>query len=272
MSFDTREKSVSSGEPVYCFRFEMSGTIWRMTSADSRFSIDVLSEGLQPFTPGVISAGEIEYSGENEQGSVEIRLERSHPIALLSAAGAPIRPVIVQIWALHAGETEIKPVFDGEISSVSFEDVDAVLACESVFAVLKRRVPTVPYQTRCPWPLYSAAPKCGLNELDFEDSGTVTAFSGATVTAAIFGTRPDGRYVSGKMKLTNGDLRYIVKHVGTLVTLRSSFPALSIGTTFKAYRGCKHTETDCTNEFSNIIHFGGDPRIPSRNPLSQRIV
>ena|SRR5690349_19255254 len=270
MTFDTREKSQAAGEPVLCFRFSMGTTIWRYTSADSRFTVDVAGDGPQNYVPGVVKAGAVEYSEEDEQGQIEIRLLRSDAVSLLSVIGAPVKPILLQIYKLHAGDSETKLFFDGEVASVSYETSEAVLTCQSVFEALRQRVPSWGYQVRCPWALYSTL--CGLNRASFLDSGTVISTSGRTVTAAIFGTRPDGRYVTGYMELANGDVRYIVKHVGTTITLRTPFPSLPNGTAFSAYRGCKHTEDDCETEFNNLPNHGGFPRIPGRNPLSQRIV
>lgn len=272
MTFNSREISQAAGEPVLCFRFSMGTTIWRYTSADSRFTIDVSGDGAQPYAPGVVKAGDIEYSEEDQQGTIEIRLQRTDAVALLSALGAPIKPIMVQIWRLHAGDSEVKPFFDGEVSAVTFEAAEAVLACQSVFEALRQRVPSWSYQARCPWPLYSTAPKCGLDRETYREAGTVISTSGRTVTATLFGTRPDGRWVTGYMELASGDVRYIVKHVGTTITLRTAFPSLPNGTAFSAFRGCKHTEDDCETEFNNLPNHGGCPRTPGRNPLSQRIV
>lgn len=272
MTFDGREISQTGGEPVLCFRFSMGATIWRYTSADSRFTINVAGDGAQPYAPGVVKASGIEYSEEDEQGSIEIRLLRTDAVSLLSVVGAPVKPILVQIYKLHAGDSETKLFFDGEVGSVTYDEDEAILTCQSVFEALRQRVPSWSYQARCPWPLYSAAPKCGLSRAAFLDSGTVISTSGRTVTATIFGTRPDGRFVTGYMELANGDVRYIVKHVGTTITLRTAFPSLPNGTAFSAFRGCKHTEDDCETEFNNLPNHGGMPRIPGRNPLSQRIV
>lgn len=255
------------GEPVECYRFSVGATVYRYTSADRNITLAIADVGT--YTPTVVDRDSIDFSQEDTAQNVAVRLLTADPVAQLFIAYNPIVPVALTIIRKHRTDPEEVVQFVGKVLSVVFEGPQATLTCAPISEVFRRRIPSLVFQSQCNWALYG--PGCGLDKNAFKDSGTVLAVSGASVQAAIFGTRPDGWYNNGWLELASGDRRFILAHVGEVVTLQTAFPALTVGASVDAYAGCDRTETTCAAKFNNLVNHLGFPRIPTRNPYDGKL-
>jgi hypothetical protein len=80
------------------------------------------------------------------------------------------------------------------------------------------------------------------------------------------------------IETASGDLRYIIDHSGTQLTLIVPLSDLtedvndSSGDALVAlYPGCDHTRETCKDKFDNLANYGGFPWIPSKNPFANSV-
>jgi len=264
MSYENQEVSRFSGEPVECYRFTIGGDSWFYTSADREI---VLPMGT--FTPEIIQRGEQDLSQEDTAGSIEIRVARTNPVAALYIPFVPTSAPYISVYRAHrAYEEEAVTIFVGRITSVKFQGSEAILTCSPISQSIDRRFPSLTYQTQCNWTLYS--PPCGVDKNAYKDEILISEIDGNDLISGDFSLREDGWFTAGWIKRSNGDVRFIVDHVGDRVTLMNPFVEIESLETVGAYAGCDRLESTCDVKFGNLLRHLGFSRIPSRNPHEGR--
>ncbi len=265
MTFDARERSRSSGQPVEGFRFAQGSHLWLYTSADRKITLPAGA-----FTPEAITRSELDFSQEDTGESIEFTIPRTNPVAALFIGDLPSTPVWVTVYRAHRGDEDLAvTVFSGKVIRARFEESEAILTGASLMAMLARTVPTLAMQTPCNHVLYSAP--CGANPTASRDQITVTSVDGATVVSNDFATRPDQWFRGGRLESADGETRFIADHIGNTVTLISPLPGLASLDVVWAYWGCDHLETTCRDKFDNLVNHLGWSRLPGRNPFVGRI-
>lgn len=266
MTFDSREKSRFSGQPLECFRFAQAGNFWLFTSADEPVT---LPSGV--YTPATIERGGLDHSEEDVTGALTVTVPRTNPVAQLFVTFAPPSPVQVTLYRAHRGE-ESTPVvwFSGTVSAATFRSAAVELECIPLRVSLRRRIPILGVQNQCNWPLYSEG--CGIAAGDFRDTCLLNSVSGVTVVSADFALRADGWFRNGWLETAGGERRFIVEHVGDTVTLMNVLAGLGAGQSVFAFAGCDRTEAVCAGKFNNLANHLGFPRVPGRNPHGGSIV
>lgn len=265
MTYDSVERSQDAGAPVEVYRFAVGNAIYRYTSSDAPISLSVAGDGAQTFAPEPISRSTVEYSSEDQAGTLRIGVSRFNAIGQMFMASFPPAPVGVSIYRKHATDSETILLYSGKVSQATYDGANVSLMCLPMTAIFKRNIPRLTYQRECNWALYG--PGCTLNKESFKDTVTVGSVSGRDVLAAGFASRADGWYTGGWLENSDGDRRYITGHVGGTVTLQSPFLALAPGASVFAFAGCDRTEATCNAKFSNIDHHLGFQRIPEQNPF-----
>lgn len=260
MSYDAQETSQRAGAPLELYRFAYGDNRYFYTSADEEQTYlgDL-------YTPEVLTRTEISQSGESEQGSVEVTIPRTNPVAQLFISYPPEPPLGVTVYRKHRSDPEVVTFFAGTVSSVVFTGAVAKLTCLPLFESLRRRVPRNTYQVQCNWALYSA--QCGVVSANFRVTAQVTVISGDTIQATAFSAQPDGWFNNGWVERANGERRWIVNHVGATLTLMSPFVGLAVNEEVFAFAGCDRTEAVCKTKFNNIANHLGFARVPTKNPF-----
>ena len=110
--------------------------------------------------------------------------------------------------------------------------------------------------------------RCGLDELTFTLSGSITVATSKTqFTGSTAPTQPGGKltWTSG---LNNGAISQ-VKHAaaGVIYLLQPAPFAVQVGDTFTVTAGCDKNRNTCRDVYSNIINFRGFPDIPGTDRL-----
>lgn len=265
-SFEPAQGLGIVGIPVECYRFVVGATEYRWTSADREIT---LASGV--YTKEVISRDAVDFSQEDTAQNMAVFVSRENAIAQLFKAYNPTQPVNVTVIKRHrSGDPDEAVQFVGKVISCAFEEARAVLTCAPISHAFKRRVPSLAYQSPCNWNLYG--PGCGVAKASFKISGTVLAVTGRTIQAAIFATKPDGWLSNGWVELANGERRFVVAHVGDVVTVASPFATIAAGAAIDGFAGCDRTEATCAAKFNNLVNHLGFPRIPTRNPYGSKLV
>lgn len=264
MTFETAEISTAAGKPARCFRFAHGAQIWRHTSGDRPITI---TDGT--FTPEAIQAASVRRSREWDSGGMNITVDRGHPVALLFQQTRPREPVGVTVYEVQRGQTDAYPVrFAGEVAEASDEDHSTILRCTPASYRLKRRIPYLRYSSTCPLALYGSA--CGIDKELFKDTVLLAAVTGAVLQSAEFAARPDGWFTNGYVQTSQGETRFIVDHVGDLVTLEYPLPVVA-GATVECFAGCDRTEATCSSKFSNLVNHRGFAHIPTRDLFGEAV-
>lgn len=264
MTFDARETSRHDGQPVECYRFSRGGDVWLWTSADRPIFISVGS-----FQPAEISRGSVRDTDEDGRGSLEVFLPTHNEVAALFIGYLPSTPVSLILYRSHRGDAEITTFFSGDVASCRFDGPQAVLTCVPTDYRLKRRIPALVFQNQCNWPLYGEG--CGVAKTAFRDAAIVDSVSGRDVVSSTFGARANGWYTNGWLEDSAGDVRFIVNHVGSTITLMAPFAGLTAGASVAAFAGCDRTEATCAAKFNNLVHHLGFARVPQRNPHARSL-
>jgi len=270
LGFDNYERSAYLGEPVELYKFVYSPTTQRYTSTDR--NITVTGDGT--YAAEAISRDPIDFTNEDTASTITIRVPRTNAVAQLFVNYLPTVPVGVTIYSKHRNDPEVRVRFVGKVVSASFEDPAAALVCAPISQVLRRKIPSIVFQSHCNWPLYGGG--CGVAKASFKDSGTVLSQVGSVVRAAVFATRPDGWYENGWVQITsgvqNGQRRFVVRHVGDAVTVMNPFSVIGLfAAAIDGFAGCDRTEATCVSKFANLVNHMGWPRIPTRNPFGQSL-
>ena len=159
-------------------------------------------------------------------------------------------------------------VFLGYIQSVSFKGNAATASCVGLEAILDAEIPRYKFQPYCNNFLYET--KCTVVKATYKETIVLGAVDsgGANLTAAAFGDQPDGYFKHGYIVFGSHE-RLVVKHVGTIVTIRYpiTFVTLEAGSTIDIYPGCDGTGFACAFKFDNIDNFFGHLEIPTKNPV-----
>lgn len=267
MTYDAKETSRHEASPVELYRFTHGSTIYLYTSSDEQ-----QTDGSEVYDPTVISRSEINQSQEDNAGNIEVSVPRDNAVAALFIPYMPSTPVGLRILRQHRLDIdeEFIVAFVGKVLSCRFESDPsaAVLTCGPISEVFRRTVPGVIYQPQCNHALYS--PGCGIDKLAFKVTGTVSAISGDTVTSTAFGAFANGWFNNGWLQKGN-DVRWVIDHVGNVVTLMNPFQNLAVSDSVDAYPGCNRDEATCLSKFNNLANHFGFSRIPTKNPFNTSV-
>jgi uncharacterized phage protein (TIGR02218 family) len=259
MTFDARESSGYSGQPVELYLFVCGSQKWCYTSGDA----EAVYAG-DHYVPDPISRGSIDMNGEDEQGNVTLELARTNAVAEMFIADLPVNPVYLMIRRYHRGDDEYQVFWTGEVVSCAFKGSKATLTGLPVSRVLRRQIPGPTFQAQCNWALFSE--RCGLSKANFMHLATISAISGIYITATAFGTHSSGYFRSGWVEDASGETHWITEHVMSTLTLMTPFRSLRVGSVVSVYPGCDRTMVAC-QAFGNRDNFCGFEFLPSKNPF-----
>lgn len=280
MARNDYETSQSAGQPVELFLFtygtapDDSPLYYAYTDGET----EVVHDGIT-YTPLAIeNKTELRTTGKPERAQIEIEVPRTSDVAGLFI-GLPVGNVVaVKIRRGHipnpddpgswaSGENfpvawtgqVIEPVTDGAVMS---------LTCWSSADSMKRVGLRRRYQWACPLVLYG--PRCGASKAAATTSATVSAVNGNKVT--ITGSFTPENYVGGLVEWqgTKGpESRSIRRISGNEFTLDRPVVDLAPSDTVDVVYGCPRTFDACAALHNNAPRFGGQPFIPTENPVGK---
>jgi uncharacterized phage protein (TIGR02218 family) len=264
MTYTARETSTYLGAPYELYKFTTLDNAWYLTSADEP-KIYLANT----YTPTPILHTPSQQSAELKSGAIKITIPHDHAIAQQFISYIPNTPMFLTIYRAHDGDPDGETVVHwiGKITLASFDD-DCELNGAPEQEALKKRVPFMKYQRQCNRILF--APGCDVDKTLFRVTPTIATVStdGLTITATVFGTKPDGWFNNGYLEKGN-QRRMIVGHVGTSIVLIAAMPGLAVADTPFAYAGCdRQYNGDCVGKFNNGPNFFGFPFIPTKNPFN----
>lgn len=276
------EYSEGFAQPVRLFRFtygENAADNYYYTNADAQVSFDGMT-----FNPISIEHSRIEGGTGIDGKTVTITVPIDSEIAGLFASYPPSTVVSVTIWdgmvpndpAGDGGEFEsgllFGVIYRGRILQSEREQVAAKFSCEATTAGMRRPGLRRNYQWACPLALYGT--RCGASKAAVEQTSTVAAVSGPTVTLASGweGSISPEKFVGGLIEwdIATGTVsRGVIRQNGDVLTLSGLALDLSVSDSVRVYPGCARSLTDCETLHNNVQNFGGQPWIPTDNPVGK---
>lgn len=248
------------------FRFVEGDFIATQTSGDTLVEFNG-----EDYTPEPIGRSQAESKNELSRASIDINMDLSNPLAQRHLASSIDSVVTLTIF--QQTEMGTDTFWKGRLSLVKATNKGITMTFESIFTSLRRPGLRGRYQKSCRHALYGRG--CNVNPELHAVEGTISAITGTTVTVPGLDAYPDGRFRGGMIRAPDGVVRFIVNHVGNVVTLSRPFQQLvdlfadtGPGTVaVKVYPGCQHNMADCGGVFDNLPNYGGFPWIPQINPM-----
>lgn len=279
MSYEAFEESEDQGLPVSLFLIEYGDTatnFFAYTDSD----VAVTHEGID-YKPVPIGREKMEASGGLDNKTLEIDISPKTELIEFYKTREPSQVVSLKIMQGHVGDTtnDFVTVWMGRIISVEHKTRYDRINAEPIATSMRRPGLRRQYQYGCPWALYSV--ECGASQ------------AAARVTAAVqlvgknvieFNSGWEGSF--GKQKFSGGFLRWsdatnnstqvrTILQVGEaqggmgrdLLILNGNVQGLEESQVLELFLGCNHQMSDCRNLHNNIVNFGGQPWIPTENPV-----
>lgn len=274
MTFPTYETSRTLGQPMNLYRFTVGDQV--IAYADTEVSITFL--GVE-YLPIPIDRDGVTSSGSLDKVDVKIQVPHDSDIANLFLVGPPSEIVGVTIFQGHGDDpdNEFLAVFAGRVLSCGREDSIATLTCQPISTSMKRPGLRRNYMYGCPHALYGD--QCRADRASFSwDMTVVSATSNQVVLA------PNWWSVSGQSasKFIGGVAQWAFEGRPVLrtilrspaesqtIVLNGAADGLVAGSTINLTLGCNHlllNGGDCGAVFDNAVNYGGQPWIPTVNPI-----
>lgn len=285
MSHDARESSRSLGAPIQLYLFEGGGVETSDFSAgpfgpyaytDAEEAV-VRTHNDDPlvFEPVAVARGAISTSGTTDKTTLDVRLQDDVALADEFKVYPPSQPVNLTIFEGHIGEDPdtFQATWAGKMVSYKFVGIELQLVCEPITSALRRPILRRNWQYSCPHALYGD--QCKASRPAATLTSTVESIGTARIglPAGWNGPHAPAKYIGGMVGWTReggvSELRAIrrLSDSDLTVHLAGPTPGLEVGDTVQVILGCNRLMGDCSTLHNNILNFGGQPWIPTQNPI-----
>ena len=266
MTFNAFETSAASGEPILLFDFSIGTAHWRYTTADRPITYQT-----NVFAAAPITRTAPVQSSDIRQQTMRVTVPRDTSIITqLFTQYPPGGDVLLTVYGMHFTDPDGQAIVDwtGRITGVQWQGSTVEIACEPIYTSIQTMGLRRRWGLNCPHVLYG--PGCTLNPALFKVVAPIQSVSGFTITGAGFNPPAGLSFVGGYVEWDSGsgylEHRTIDSVSGTTLTLSYGSSQLIPGLSVSLYPGCSRTTTNC-NAFGNIPNYGGQPQIPTKNPM-----
>lgn len=230
------------------------------------------------YVPLAIGTADMEASGTLDRKALELDVTPNAEIVRMYAENPPSNKVGLTIRQGHHTDPDEEwlVAWMGVIKNVNWQPPLAKIIAEPIDTMLARPGLRRFYMYGCPHVLYSeGAGRCNASKETHRRTVTPTAIGGNYVDLPPGWnlTTDADKYVGGYLEWTepngNRQIRTILDTSGSPNRLLiGNTRTLSAGTVLTIYAGCNRTREDCAALHSNIVNFGGQPWIPTVNPVN----
>ncbi len=280
MSFEQKEESRFEGEPVDLFLFRYGtepNAFYAYTDAEQ----EITHEGVV-YTPVPAMRGNIQSSGTLDKAILKVNMPINTGLADLFRVYPPGQVVSLTIRQGHVSDIaqEFLAIWVGRVIQAEREGYEAIFSCEPFSTSMRRTGLRRHYQYGCPHVLYSQGTgECKANKAAATIPVTTVSVGAATVTLPdAWNAQPVVKYIGGMIEwaVFGGLERRTILRITDGKTLHLSGPTTELagGVEIDVILGCNHqpgvTDAigDCTNLHDNILNYGGQPWIPTKNPVN----
>ena len=263
------ERSRAKSKPFYLLKIRYGAgpnEFYAFTDGDFPFTHDGVQYSIRAFDLGEISA-----SGSMDRSTVELRSPKTNELFELFRVYPPSYRVAVTIMKSHFGDQDagVVTIWSGRIMGMTVRGSECTFNCEPIATTMKRLGLRRNWQYGCPHPLYQFG--CNANRLNVQQIATVTSNADGklSLTPGWNGPIDPTKFIGGYVELpaTTALSRSILRVEGNTLVVSGTVWSAPAGTQIKVYPGCAHNMGDCQSVHNNIVNFGGQPWIPSDNPV-----
>lgn len=280
MTYDARETSTQSGQPVELYTFSVAMRTYRYTSAEEPVSYG----GYDYEQLAGLGRGPVVLMQAGKSREMEIALPRTHAIALVltgNGSGIPPRTATLTVRRLHRSDAEARLLWSGAIAQVRIDGSYLRLRVPNgADAALDVGLPFARVSGTCQHILYGPGCEVVRDYATYKTQGYLVATTAVSQTSAGVLTVADMNNSSGAAhanqwarygevrRVVDGERRTVLDHTGTALTLDVPFGTIFAGDDLEVYAGCDHQIGTCGSKFGNGQKFGGHPSAPSSNPMN----
>lgn len=284
MSFASRETSRSKGQPTALFLFRYGAAVDQFYAYTN--GVREKTHNLIDYQPVPISYGGVEASGTLDKKTLEVRTAITNEVAELFRVHPPSYPIslVIRRGHLNDPDNEFLVEWSGRVLGCSREGSEAIFSCEPISTSMRRTGLRRHWQYGCPHALYG--PQCNANKAAATTTQTLVQVGAAQIVLNdAWETEERARKAHGGMVEWEGPNGTIVRTIiavnDDLTTLRLNGPTTGLqnGDQVQVSLGCNHrfeltgpltgvfVDTDCITIHDNIQNYGGQPWIPTDNPI-----
>lgn len=287
MSYGDFTASQAGGSPVqlYLFRYGTEDSEYYAytdaTLEEPDGSIPMTHPLLGPieFQPVPIDRDAVNTNGTLDKSALRIRTDIGTEVAEIFRVYPPASVVTLVIWEGHLEDPdeEFVVVWAGRIVAAQREGSECIMTGEPISTSLRRPGLRRHYQYGCPHQLYG--PQCRADKPSKTVPAIVDSIVGATVTldAGWEGVFAPEKFLGGMLEWETDagstDRRTILRVSGDTLSLSGIPSDLAASDAVDVVVGCNHQAFaptgDCEAIHDNLPNFGGQPWIPSKNPIGQ---
>lgn len=257
MSFDSRERSLDSGQPIRLYQFSRGVLRWLYNTSDRDITHN---NQLFKAIRGGISDDGIRQAGETSVNALKITAPATLEVAQLYRGVPPSADIDLVIFDLHYGETDFAVAWVGEIAAVRWPAVDRCqITCDPMSVSMGQQGLRMTWERSCPHALYERG--CLVNRDLFRVDADVQSLDGAAISSGEFEGYPDGYFTAGYVEWPIGsgefERRAVQAHAGSVLQLLGGTAGIALGASVRAYPGCDQTMPTCDERFDNALNHGG---------------
>lgn len=269
MTFAAYETSATGATPERLFLFTVNNLQWAYTNqAEETNRASLL------YLPAIIAMDSITQNLGEGPPTVDISMDVATPVAQQFVPYQPIYPLQVTVFRRHRDDPDAEYIVEmiGEVASAAFDEDEGFVtfACRMVSSNFDRKVPWPVYQKPCNYALYSVG--CGINKEDYRLDTEVATIVDTLVSSLDIAGFPTGWFRTGFVRRNaTGEVRFIIDHVGSTITLQTPFLDLNPGDSLSVYAGCDRSFAMCKAKFNNGDRHFGFGWMPLKNPFSDNV-
>lgn len=266
MSFNGREFSLATGQPVRLYQFARGILRWTYNTSDR----DITHLGLvYKSLRGGISDDGIRQTGDASANAIKIIAPGDLEVAQFFRGVPPSDAIDLLVFDRHYGDDDYRASWIGEIQSVNWPDLDRCeITCSPESVSMSGQGLRLSWERPCPHCVFERG--CFVDRNPFRVSAMIIATDGATLQSTAFGGYPNGWFNAGYIEYDVGsgvlDRRMIDTHVGNSITLFGGTAGQRLGRVLSAFPGCDQTAQTCNDKFNNLDNQGGFRHLPGRSP------
>lgn len=272
MTYDAYEAGRATGSPVetYLFTYGLGANDYAaFTDAERSFTLAGKTYVAVPITRDAISTS----GGRTDRRDIKVKMSAKDDMLNLFQIYPPDQPISVLIKSGHAedGDEEFVATFVGKVINVkTLADGWAEVLCRPLWTASRQGGLRRHYQLGCPHVLYGS--QCGASETDVTTTATAyPSLNKVTLASGWEGAYTINKFRGGWLEWDDGDnthRRTILSINTNTLTLSGPVIGLSAGHAMRVVIGCNRQMGDCLDIHANINNYGGQPWIPTKNPVN----
>lgn len=266
MTYATTEVTEHDATQTYLYRFAGPLISYYWTNAPQAITATIDSVATTFYHPrgGIAPANDPTESPDAGRSGLEIHVAHTNPVIRAHREFPPPGDMAVDVWRQNEVSGAVEYVWGGLVVEAPIDESVGTIRCQHWAEVVagseglsEKWAPTCPFQTYqfpCPAQIANHSTSVVVSSIDTENF-TVT------VTGIV---QVNGWFNAGVFACANGDKRFILKHVGGVLTLLQNFPATSlrVGDTATLIDGDDHLYETCSVKFGaetgSGAAFGGN--------------